>query len=268
MFSLDRSEETANSRELIFRPLETGAGTRFLRSYNRADVRFLTASLSLTVLTCLWPLTPISGKAQEGARRPAASTPPVTLPAEPGEYAIFYTSRGDIVCRLFEHDAPKTVANFVGLAKGTKLWTDPATGRKKRAPLYQGTTFHRVIPGFMIQGGDPEGTGEGSPGYKFDDEIDPNRSFEKAGILAMANSGPNTNGSQFFITVGPAPHLNGHYSIFGEVVSGQDVADAISQVPRDEGNDKPLTPVNLSRVAIKTVPAGAPKPATASAPKS
>jgi len=194
--------------------------------------------------------------------------PPVTLPAEAGEYAIFYTSQGTIVCRLFPQEAPKTVANFVGLAKGTKSWTDPATGKRMHTPLYSGTVFHRVIPDFMIQGGDPQGTGEGSPGYKFDDEISPNRHFDKPGMLAMANSGPNTNGSQFFITVAPAEHLDGHYSIFGEVVSGQDVADAISKEPRkpSEGGeepatkdgltDKPVTPVKLIRVVIKNVPAG------------
>jgi peptidyl-prolyl cis-trans isomerase A (cyclophilin A) len=197
--------------------------------------------------------------------KPAAepALPAVPLPAEPGEYAVIYTSMGNIVCRLFEKDAPNTVANFVGLASGTKAWTDPATGKKMRTPLYTGTTFHRVIPGFMIQGGDPLGTGEGSPGYTFADEIDPNRHFDKTGLLAMANAGPNTNGSQFFITVGPAPHLDGHYSLFGEVVSGQEVADAISNVPRDD-NDKPLTPVKIIGIVIRKVPAQpASKPATA-----
>jgi len=178
--------------------------------------------------------------------------PSVPLPPEPGLYAVIYTSMGNIVCRLFEKDAPKTVANFAGLAKGTKAWTDPETGAVKHTPLYSGTTFHRVIPEFMIQGGDPAGTGTGSPGYKFDDEISPNHSFDKAGILAMANAGPNTNGSQFFITVAPQAHLDGHYSIFGEVVSGQEVVDAISRVPRDE-DDKPLTPVKMIEILIKTV---------------
>ncbi len=182
--------------------------------------------------------------------------PPVALPSEPGEYAVIYTSMGDIVCRLFDKEAPKTVANFVGLAKGTKQWTNPSTGKTMHTALYSGSSFHRVIPGFMIQGGDPVGTGEGSPGYKFNDEIAPDRHFDKAGVLAMANSGPNTNGSQFFITVGPATHLEGHYSIFGEVVSGQDVADAISQVPRDESNDRPVTTVKIIRIVIKTVPVG------------
>ena len=182
--------------------------------------------------------------------------PPVDLPQEPGLYAVFYTSMGNIVCRLFEKEAPKTVTNFVGLAKGTKAWANPQTGKPMHVALYSGTTFHRVIPDFMIQGGDPIGTGEGSPGYKFEDEISQTRTFESKGVLAMANSGPDTNGSQFFITVAPATHLNGHHTIFGEVVSGQDVADAISKVPRDE-NDKPLTPVKLIRVVIRTVPAPA-----------
>jgi peptidyl-prolyl cis-trans isomerase A (cyclophilin A) len=162
---------------------------------------------------------------------------------------------GEIVCRLFETEAPKAVANFRGLATGSKPWTDPRTGKVKHVPLYAGTTFHRVIPDFMIQGGDPTGDGTGSPGYEFADEIDPNRKFDHAGILAMANHGPNTNGSQFFLTVAPAEHLNGNYTVFGEVVSGQDVADAISKVPRDPSDDKPLTPVTIKAIAIRTVSA-------------
>jgi peptidyl-prolyl cis-trans isomerase A (cyclophilin A) len=190
--------------------------------------------------------------------------PPVPLPSEPGEYAVIYTSMGNIVCRLYEKDAPKTVANFVGLASGTKTWTDPATGKPIHKALYTGTTFHRVIPGFMIQGGDPLGTGEGSPGYQFEDEIDPNRHFDKAGILAMANAGPNTNGSQFFITVAPVPHLDGHYSVFGEVASGQEVANAIANVERNE-DDKPLTPVKILRIVVKRVRDSAPPPPSGSA---
>ena len=202
---------------------------------------------------------PAGGKTAPRAAQKAAAPalPPVTLPSEPGLYAVIYTSMGNIVCRLFEKDAPRTVANFRGLATGTKAWTDPKTGRVKHTPLYSGTTFHRVIPGFMIQGGDPMGTGYGSPGFKIDDEISPDQRFDRPGLLAMANSGPNTNGSQFFITVAPAEHLNGHYSLFGEVVSGQDVADAISQVPKDE-NDKPLTPVKIRAISIKTVKPAAP----------
>lgn len=217
--------------------------------------------ISLACVIACAALVPVAARAQAAATSEAlkSSTQPsrqsaqVTLPPEPGEYAIIYTSMGDIVCRLFDKTAPKTIANFTGLATGKKAWTDPETGTLKHTPLYSGTTFHRVIPGFMIQGGDPEGNGEGTPGYKINDEIDPNRSFDKPGILAMANSGPNTNGSQFFITVAPQPHLDGHYSIFGEVVSGQDVVDAISQVQRDE-DDKPLVPVKILRIAIRTVP--------------
>jgi peptidyl-prolyl cis-trans isomerase A (cyclophilin A) len=191
--------------------------------------------------------------------RPApASLPPVDLPSEPGTYAVFYTSLGNFVCRLFPEDAPKTVANFIGLATGTKAWTDPTTHQLKHTPLYSGTQFHRVIPDFMIQGGDPTATGMGSPGYQFPDEFGPHHDFSKPGILAMANSGPNTNGSQFFVTVtGSTPtHLNGKHTIFGEVVSGQDVVDNISKVPRNS-NDKPNTAVKLIRVAIKKVAAGA-----------
>ncbi len=186
------------------------------------------------------------------AKSKNSTEPAVALPSQPGLYAVIYTSMGNIVCRLFEKDAPKTVANFRGLATGTKQWTNPETGKIMHTALYSGTTFHRVIPGFMIQGGDPVGTGEGTPGYQVEDEISPDHNFSQAGVLAMANSGPNTNGSQFFITVAPATHLNGHYSIFGEVVSGQDVADAISQVPRDE-QDKPLTPVKILRISIRKV---------------
>lgn len=186
----------------------------------------------------------------------AATKPAVVLPSEPGEYAIFYTSMGDIVCRLFRQEAPKTVANFVGLATGKKAWTDPKTGKVTHRPLYTDTTFHRIVAGFMVQGGDPLGDGTGSPGYEFEDEVASGRKFDKPGLLAMANHGPNTNGSQFFITVAPAEHLDGHYTIFGEVVSGQDVVDAMSKVDTGEG-DRPVTPVRLLRVAIRTVPAAA-----------
>ena len=194
--------------------------------------------------------------------------PPVDLPSAPGTYAVFYTSLGNFVCRLFPEDAPKAVANFIGLATGTKAWTDPTTHQLKHTPLYSGTVFHRVIPDFMIQGGDPAATGMGSPGYQFPDEFGPHHDFSKPGILAMANSGPNTNGSQFFVTVtGSMPaHLNGKHTIFGEVVSGQDVVDKISLVPRD-GNDKPTTPVKLIRVVIKKVPASGAAPAAKPAAK-
>ena len=170
---------------------------------------------------------------------------------QPGTYATFETSQGTIVCRLFEKDAPVTVKNFIELAEGTREWTHPRTRQKSKANLYDGTIFHRVIPDFMIQGGDPEGTGMGGPGYKFEDETkgSPHK-FDKSGKLAMANAGPNTNGSQFFITVAPTPWLTGNHTIFGEVVEGQDIADKITAVPRNR-QDRPLQDVVLKSVKIE-----------------
>jgi peptidyl-prolyl cis-trans isomerase A (cyclophilin A) len=156
---------------------------------------------------------------------------------------------GEIKVRLLEEVAPKTVANFIGLATGAKEWTDPGNGAQRTEALYDGTIFHRVIPRFMIQGGDPTGTGRGGPGYQFEDEVAGNPPFTKAGYLAMANAGPNTNGCQFFITVAPTPHLSGKHTVFGEVVEGQDVADRISEVASGPG-DKPKTDVVLERVEI------------------
>jgi peptidyl-prolyl cis-trans isomerase A (cyclophilin A) len=216
----------------------------------RFSIRLVGAIFALSA--CMLAQSSHGSALHRSAKSQAPALPPVTLPTEPGLYAVIYTSLGNIVCRLFEKDAPKTVANFRGLAMGTKAWTDPATGRAKHTALYSGTTFHRVIPEFMIQGGDPTGTGMGSPGYKFEDEIDATHTFDHPGILAMANSGPNTNGSQFFITVAPTPWLNGKHTIFGEVVSGQDVVDAISKVPRDD-QDKPSTPVKIIRISIRRV---------------
>jgi peptidyl-prolyl cis-trans isomerase A (cyclophilin A) len=152
------------------------------------------------------------------------------IPQGPGDlYATFQTSRGTIVVKLFEKDAPKTVENFVALAEGKMDWIDPRTGQKSKARLYDGTGFHRVIPQFMIQGGDPLGTGTGGPGFKFEDEFQSGRKFDKAGLLAMANAGPNTNGSQFFITEVATPHLNNRHTIFGEVVKGLDLVPAIAR---------------------------------------
>ena len=164
-------------------------------------------------------------------------------------YATLKTSMGDIVIQLFDDKAPKTVANFVGLANGTKEWTDPKTGEKVKRPLYNGTIFHRVIPGFMIQGGDPLGNGTGGPGYRFEDEFNPELRHNKAGILSMANAGPNTNGSQFFITHQATPFLDGKHSVFGEVVRGQDVVTAIGAVSRDF-RDRPIKDVVLKEVVI------------------
>ena len=171
----------------------------------------------------------------------------------PGTYAIFQTSQGKIVCRLHEKEAPKTVANFIDLAEGNREWTHPTNNKKSKDKLFDGTIFHRVIPKFMIQGGDPAGTGFGGPGYKFEDETKGSpHSFNKPGKLAMANSGPNTNGSQFFITVAATPWLTGNHTIFGEVVEGQDIVDKISEVDRDR-SDKPRTPVVLESVTIDRV---------------
>ena len=167
-------------------------------------------------------------------------------------YATLKTNMGVIVVRLFDDKAPKTVENFVGLATGTKEWTDPKTGEKVKRPLYNGTIFHRVIPGFMIQGGDPLGRGTGGPGYRFADEFHPDLRHTKAGILSMANSGPNTNGSQFFITTVPTPWLDNKHTIFGQVIEGQEVVDAIEAVKKD-GRDKPLTPVAIEKLEIKRV---------------
>ncbi len=175
------------------------------------------------------------------------------MPRQPGTYAIFDTSEGTIVCRLFEQEAPITVKNFIELAEGSREWTHPHTHNKSNTPLYNGTIFHRVIPNFMIQGGDPAGTGMGGPGYQFQDETkgSPHK-FDKPGKLAMANSGPNTNGSQFFITVAATPWLTGNHTIFGEVVEGQDVADKITQLPRNR-QDKPNKDVVLNAVKIERV---------------
>jgi peptidyl-prolyl cis-trans isomerase A (cyclophilin A) len=167
--------------------------------------------------------------------------------------ATLKTSLGDIKIRLFEEQAPKTVENFVGLATGTKEWTDPRSGQTVKRPLYSGTIFHRVIPNFMIQGGDPLGRGTGGPGYRFADEFHPQLRHSKPGILSMANSGPNTNGSQFFITHAPTPHLDNRHSVFGEVVEGQDVVVKIGNVPRG-ANDRPATDVVLREVVISREP--------------
>jgi peptidyl-prolyl cis-trans isomerase A (cyclophilin A) len=163
--------------------------------------------------------------------------------------ATLRTNQGDVVVRLFPDHAPKTVRNFVELAEGTREWTDPRTRKASKAKLYDGTVFHRVIPEFMIQGGDPLGTGTGGPGYEFGDEIHPELQFTRPHLLAMANAGPGTNGSQFFITVGPTPWLNGKHTIFGEVVSGGDIVDKISRVQTSRG-DRPVQDVVLESVEI------------------
>jgi len=172
---------------------------------------------------------------------------------QPGAYAVFNTSEGKIVCRLFEAEAPITTKNFVDLAEGKREWKDTVSGKGGSGPLYSGTIFHRVIPDFMIQGGDPSGTGMGGPGYKFQDETKSSpHKFDKAGKLAMANAGPNTNGSQFFITVAATAWLTGNHTIFGEVVEGQEVANKIAALPRGR-QDKPAKDVVLQSVTIERI---------------
>jgi peptidyl-prolyl cis-trans isomerase A (cyclophilin A) len=167
-------------------------------------------------------------------------------------HAEFVTSEGSFTARLFDEEVPNTVANFVGLAEGTKEWTHPGTREKMRTPYYDGIIFHRVIEGFMIQGGDPLGFGTGGPGFTFGDEFHPSRRHDKAGILSMANAGPGTNGSQFFITLGPTPHLDNRHSVFGEVVSGLDIIKKIGSVPTGR-QDRPVTPVVMNKVTIERV---------------
>lgn len=227
-------------------------------------------------LTALLALTAAIGLAQQSTPPPSNPAPlpdaPATQiqpsapsPVPTGPTAIFETSMGNITCRLFDKIAPVASANFIALAEGTKTWTNPVTHQKmQNTPLYNGTIFHRVIPGFMIQGGDPEGDGMGGPGYEFKDEFAPDLNFDVPGRLAMANSGPDTNGSQFFITVAPQPSLDQNYTIFGQCSDASlPVADAIANVPRNDDN-KPLQPVTLNKVVI--LPAGAPLPPLPSPP--
>jgi peptidyl-prolyl cis-trans isomerase A (cyclophilin A) len=189
------------------------------------------------------------------AEKPAAPATPAASAAKygPGVYAHITTNHGAMIAKLFDKEAPRTVENFVGLAEGKKQWMNPRTKTMVRRPYYNNLTFHRIIPGFMIQGGDPEGTGTGGPGYKFADEFNPTLRHSKPGILSMANSGPNTNGGQFFITLAPTPHLNDRHSVFGELVEGMDVLMAISKVPTSKGDNRPLTPVVIKSVRIERV---------------
>jgi peptidyl-prolyl cis-trans isomerase A (cyclophilin A) len=211
-------------------------------------------------------LLAVSGYAQQSTPPPAEPLPdapqatPSAMVHPNGPTVVMDTSMGRITCQFFQQQAPKTVANFIALAQGTKDWTDPTTNKKQHhKPLYDGTTFHRVIPEFMIQGGDPTGTGAGDPGFSFEDEFDPNLNFDVPGRLAMANSGPNTNGTQFFIAEATPEHLNQHHTIFGQCdESSILVVKTIARVERDP-NDKPATPVILKKVTI--VPEGQPLPA-------
>lgn len=182
--------------------------------------------------------------------KPAAGETPAAPAANPK--AIFHTTAGDLTCELFPKQAPKTVENFIGLATGTKDWTNPNTRKKQHGvPLYNGTIFHRVIPNFMIQGGDPLGTGEGGPGYSFEDEFSSDLKFDVPGRLAMANSGPNTNGSQFFITEVPTPHLDGRHTIFGQCTpESVELVKQIARKATDPRDNRPYDPVKITKLEI------------------
>jgi peptidyl-prolyl cis-trans isomerase A (cyclophilin A) len=240
-------------------------------------IRYLLCSLATVGLFAQTTPKPTTTGAPKAAAKPAVKSttpavPAIPLPAEPGLYAVFNTSMGRIVAILFEKETPITVANFTGLARGTKTFTDEKTHVAVKRPFYNGLTFHRVIPKFMIQGGDPLGTGSGGGGVKsIQDEFDPNLKFDQPGRLAMANVGrPNTGGCQFFITTtgSDASYLNGKHTIFGQVVEGLDVVDEISAVQRNP-DDKPDTPVVIKTLLIRRVgpePAAPAKPAPAKAP--
>jgi peptidyl-prolyl cis-trans isomerase A (cyclophilin A) len=226
-------------------------------------MKFLRCLAVLFLFPAVFAIAQQSTPPTELPDTPTSQAPPVVEPT--GPTAVLDTSMGRITCKLFDKQAPLAVANFIALAEGTKPWTDPVTRKKmKGKPFYNGTTFHRVIPEFMIQGGDPTGTGTGDPGYMFADEFDPNLNFDVPGRMAMANSGPDTNGSQFFITEVPTTHLNQKHTIFGQCDPPSiAVVSAIARVPRDP-DDKPLQPVTLNKVTI--VKEGQPMPPLPAAP--
>lgn len=222
-------------------------------------MRTLLTVLALSVSTLAGfaqtaPATAPSAVPPAAAAQPKDITPDTAGTAtgtEANPIAVIQTTAGTFRCVLFQNEAPMTVANFIGLANGTKDWTDPVTGLKKHhVPLYTATIFHRVIPNFMIQGGDPAGTGMGDPGFSFKDEIDENLMFDRPGRLAMANSGPNTNGSQFFITEVPTAHLNGKHTIFGQC-DNINLVQQIAREPRDPRDDKPLDPVSIVHISFE-----------------
>jgi peptidyl-prolyl cis-trans isomerase A (cyclophilin A) len=250
-----------------------------MKTIRRIVLFFSVASLFVLCSVAQQSSTPATGQASAPADQALPDSPGAQANASPqptGPTVVFDTSMGRMTCKLFSKEAPQTAANFIGLAEGTKDWTDPATHEKVHGkPLYNGTTFHRVIPGFMIQGGDPLGNGQGDPGYYISDELDPDLNFDVPGRLAMANSGPDTDGSQFFITEAPYDSLNQHYTIFGQCdPHSVIVVQSIARVERD-GHDKPLTPVTLNKVTIvqdgqpmPPLPTGSIGPGDASSPTS
>ncbi|MBS2023680.1 MAG: peptidylprolyl isomerase [Deltaproteobacteria bacterium] len=248
-----RTPSLVVARRLRYRPGPTFStrSSTVTRALHLSAVTLALAALA----ACSNPTPPAAPPAQKAPPAPVAAPPTLNqdnnmasaIPQGTGDlYAIFQTSAGDIVVKLFEKDAPKTVENFVALATGAKEWIDPRTGQKTKARLYDGTNFHRVIPQFMIQGGDPLGTGTGGPGYRFEDEFQSGKTFNKPGILAMANAGPGTNGSQFFITEVPTPHLNNRHTIFGEVTRGFEL---VPQIARAGNAATKLNHVEIKRSA-------------------
>ena len=216
-----------------------------------APIAFLAVAILAVPVLAQQSAPPAQAPAQQEEIPDAPTATPEAAAAPNGPLVVMDTSMGRITCQFYQKQAPNTVANFIGLAEGTKDWTNPVTKKvEHHKPLYDGTTFHRVIPEFMIQGGDPAGTGMGGPGYAFPDELDPSLTFDRPGRLAMANSGPNTNGSQFFITEQAYPSLDQNYTLFGQCDDPSvEVVKAIARVPRD-GDDKPLSPVTLEKVTI------------------
>jgi peptidyl-prolyl cis-trans isomerase A (cyclophilin A) len=209
------------------------------------------------VLLLLLAVPAAFGQEKKADQKTDQKSAPIPAKLPPGVYAHFQTSLGNFTCELFEKQSPVTVANFIGLTQGTKQYTDPRTNQKSTKPYFDGTVFHRIMDGFMIQGGDPLATGTGGPGYEFKNEHSPDLKFDKEGILAMANAGPDTNGSQFFVTLAPVAQLNGGYTIFGHVVEGMDVVHKIGSVPVKVGpsgeKSSPVAPVKLTKVTIERV---------------
>ncbi|HVO64121.1 MAG TPA: peptidylprolyl isomerase [Terriglobales bacterium] len=221
-------------------------------------------TIALVLLLASYVCAQTSGS-KAATHKPATSTKSASSTATSGNpVAVFDTTAGKLRCTLFEKQTPMTVANFIGLATGTKDWTNPVSHvTKHKTPLYDGTIFHRVIPNFMIQGGDPAGNGSGDPGYTFKDEIVSGLTFDRPGRLAMANSGPNTNGSQFFITEVPTPHLNGRHTIFGQCDDASvALVKQIARMARDPRDDRPFRPVRITHVTIEKGGATATKPPT------
>jgi peptidyl-prolyl cis-trans isomerase A (cyclophilin A) len=232
-------------------PLPTLPPPLALRPRNRTPLfAALAAVLLIAALFFVFVMRPQPAPSAPAPLADVPPKPPATKRVTPDDlFATFHTSMGNFKVKLFPEEAPKTVMNFVGLAEGTKEWTDPRDGGLKATPFYDGTICHRIIPAFMIQCGDPSGTGRGGPGYRFDDEFLSGRKFDRPGLLAMANAGPNTNGSQFFITVSTPTYLDNRHTIFGEVMEGYDVVERISKVPTGPG-DRPKKDVRIDRIEI------------------